>query len=55
MSEEKMVKEIKDTKNKNRSNKGKNRESAPLTYNLSDILDELYPQYKPSKKKEDKK
>lgn len=27
----------------------------PLTYNLADKLDKLFPQYKPSKKKEENK
>ena len=52
MSEEKMNKE---TEIKVKTNKGKNRDSSPLTYNLSDMLDELYPEYKPSNKKEGKK
>ena len=53
MSNEKIFKE--NNKINVKTNKGKNRDSGPLTYNLSDILDELYPQYKHKKKKEDNK
>ena len=47
----------KELNEKNEDNKKKDKqESVKLTYNLSDQLDKLFPQFKPSKnKKEDNK
>ena len=48
---ETVVKE--ETKKVNKKNKNNKEEDTGLTYSLSDQLDKLFPQYKPSKKKEE--
>ena len=50
MEEKKFVKNNKVNDNKKGN---KNSSIGPLKYNLSDQLDKLFPQYKPSKKKEE--
>lgn len=50
------VVKTREIKNNNRNKKEKkNNETPHLTYTLGDKLDKLFPQYKPSKKKEDNK
>ena len=45
-----------DNKVKNNKKENKKKENEHLTYNLSDLIDKVYPQFRqPSKKKEDKK
>lgn len=41
--------------NKDNKKEKKVREDSHLTYNIADKLDTLFPQYKPSKKKEESK
>lgn len=58
MSDEKVIKENKIKVRTNKSNK-ENKDAGPLTYNFGetfgDKLDKLFPEFKPSRKKEDKK
>lgn len=42
-------------KNNKKEKKNNKNESVPLTYSLADKLDILFPQFKPSKKKEEDK
>jgi hypothetical protein len=49
------VKAKENNKKNNKKEKKNKNETVPLTYSLADKLDILFPQFKPSKKKEEDK